>query len=176
MKLLLDKQFSFMLLQESDYSLLIDLYASIELYAFPDAVAAHPINMSELPDNTTFPLIVLCVSDQPNQLSDKEKILLQKILEYTGFSIDTIPVFVCDKEHPITLSQLMHRCYFKQLIIFGGNRKMQYMQIDIGKGYMPIELCEKKIYFAHSLNDLDADSKKKRLLQEMIKTYFLSGK
>ncbi len=118
------------------------------------------INMSD--DND---LAILCVQPEKAELSENEHAQLERILNYLKKSYDNTPVIVCTKDNPVPFQQLKNTIPFKKLIIFGGSRVLQGLNIDTVSGYKAIKIDGIVFFFSHNLSELEADEKKKRMLK-----------
>jgi hypothetical protein len=159
---------------ETDYQSLKLMYDKIDMIDVVENVPVVSVNISA--SDKKYFVAILCVIEIINELTEGEKILLQKILTYINESMETVPVFVCGKEHPFTFSQLASDWQFEKLLVFGGNRKMLSLNIDIGAGYTPIEINNQTVFFAHALSVLENDTEKKKTLLAMLKSNFITAK
>jgi hypothetical protein len=157
-------------LHKTDYQRLNLLYSNLNLL---DINAVTSINkVREFDKNKKYLLAVLCVTETNDTLNDNDKAQLERILLYLKESFDTIPVFTCNKENPITFAQLNANVKFNTLLIFGGTRKLQALNIDTVSGYMPIKMYDVTLFFVHSLSVLENDGAKKKQLAEMLNKQF----
>ena len=159
-----------MKLHDTDYQLLNSLYKNTPVI---DAVETAPVVLlNEIEQDKKYLLAVLCVAENEPALKDNEKAQLERILVYLKEQINTIPVFICSKTLPLTLAQLSASAKFEKLIVFGGSRKLQALNVEVGTGYTPVKMYDYTLFFVHSLALLENDGEKKKLLAQMLKQYF----
>ena len=112
-----------------------------------------------------FPLVILCVQKDKSHLSENEQAQLLRILTYLKKSFDNTPVIICTAETAVSYQQLKKEVPFDNLIIFGGNRKLQGINIDSRDGYKPTNIGNETFFFSHDLATLESDEAKKRMLR-----------
>jgi len=121
--------------------------------------------LKEISVSNKFSLVILCVQKENSQLSENEQAQLLRILIYLKKSFDDTPVVICTDENAVSYQQLKKEVPFNNLIIFGGNRKLQGLNIDSGSGYKPINIGNENFFFSHDLATLENDEAKKRMLR-----------
>ncbi len=141
----------------------LNLFLKTELFDVQEET--NLVFIKELKTSKKYPLVILCVQKENPQLSESEQAQLLRILSYLKKSFDDTPVIICTSENPVSYRQLKKEAPFDNLIIFGGNRKLQGLNIDSGSGYKPIHIDNETFFFSHDLATLENDEAKKRMLR-----------
>jgi hypothetical protein len=139
------------------------LFENSQIFDIQDDKAIKFIKNFKIPDDND--LAILCVQNEKAELSENEHDQLERILNYLKKSFDNTPVIVCTKDNPVSFQQLKNTIPFKKLIIFGGSRVLQGLNIDTVSGYKAIKIDGIVFFFSHNLSELEADEKKKRMLK-----------
>ena len=139
------------------------LFENSQLYNIQEFI---PINfIKNIKIDSDNDLAVLCVQPEKAELSENEQKQLERILFFLKKSFDNTPVIVCSRKNPVQFQQLKNSIPFKKLIIFGGSRALQGLNIDINSGYKIVKIDGVAFFFSHDLASLEADEKKKRMLK-----------
>ena len=146
------------------------LFDKTELFVVQQKTNVKLFKEINLPTKTD--LVILCVQNGQPELSEVETAQLNRILSYLKKSFDNTPVVICTTEQPVQYQQINNEIPFNNLIVFGGNRKMLGLNIDIASGYTPIEINNQKFFFSHSLEALERDETKKRQLKPALDALF----
>jgi hypothetical protein len=154
-------------LHNSDYQLLSSLYNNIDIIQVRDEPPFYKYNEFEL--NGNYDLVMLTVAGENETLSEKEKNQLDRILTFLQQTFDIVPVFVCGSESPLTIADISSKVRFKNLIIFGGNRKLQAIHIEKIAGYEAVKMYDYKLFFVHALSEIENDAARKKQLLDMFK-------
>ena len=108
----------------------------------------------------------LCITEN-NVLSESDLVQLNKILNYLKKDILDAAIFIGNKNTIAPFYELQKLSGFNKLMVYGGNRTMLQLNIEITSGYELIYLKYSQLFFAHSLTTLLQDDAKRKQLKPL---------
>lgn len=142
---------------------IIKLFEKTQLYDIQEVKSINLLKNINVPADND--LAIICVQPEMAELPENELAQLERILLYLKKSFDDTPIIVCTKDNPIQFQQLKNTIPFKKLIIFGGSRTLQGLNIDIISGYKAIKIDGIVFFFSHNIGELLTDDSKKKKLK-----------